>query len=175
MKLPAAFVERMRAAMTPGTTVLITSAKVDGDTTGTQTTVIASDGDDPRLKASLRRQDSRSYMSAMTALLFRIFAMIAFLAAPLSMAAPASAMTTPVSMSEDHCADHDGSAKKAPVSDTCGDCAATCSVGCAAIEPVSLPANDKCVGVSAFLQSVTASPNHEADRPPFEPPPPRAA
>jgi hypothetical protein len=45
MRLPAAFVERMRAAMTPGTTVLITSAKVDNDTTGGQTTVIASDGD----------------------------------------------------------------------------------------------------------------------------------
>ncbi len=46
MKLPASFVAQMRAAMTPGTTVLITSAKVDSDTTGPQTTVIASDGDE---------------------------------------------------------------------------------------------------------------------------------
>jgi hypothetical protein len=47
MKLPIAFVERMREAMVPGTTVLITSAPVNADTTGAQTTVIASDGDAP--------------------------------------------------------------------------------------------------------------------------------
>ena len=43
MQLPEAFVERMRAAMGAGTTVLITSASVDTKTTGVQTTVIASE------------------------------------------------------------------------------------------------------------------------------------
>lgn len=47
MKLPAPFVQKMRELMTPGTTVLITSARVTTDTTGSQTTVIASDGDPP--------------------------------------------------------------------------------------------------------------------------------
>jgi len=43
MQLPEGFVARMRAAMGAGTTVLITSASVDSDTTGVQTTVIASE------------------------------------------------------------------------------------------------------------------------------------
>jgi len=43
MQLPAPFVVRMREVMAPGTTVLITSASVDADSTGVQTTVIASD------------------------------------------------------------------------------------------------------------------------------------
>ena len=43
MQLPEPFVVRMRAAMGAGTTVLITSASVDAQTTGVQTTVIASD------------------------------------------------------------------------------------------------------------------------------------
>ena len=43
MQLPEAFVERMRAAMGAGTTVLITSASIDTKTTGVQTTVIASE------------------------------------------------------------------------------------------------------------------------------------
>jgi hypothetical protein len=43
--LPAEFVANMRSVMTPGTTVLITQASVNGDTTGLQTTVLASDGD----------------------------------------------------------------------------------------------------------------------------------
>ena len=43
MQLPEGFVERMRAAMGAGTTVLITSASVDTNTTGVQTTVIASE------------------------------------------------------------------------------------------------------------------------------------
>ncbi len=43
MQLPQEFVERMRGSMGAGTTVLITSASVDGDTTGVQTTVIASE------------------------------------------------------------------------------------------------------------------------------------
>ncbi len=43
MQLPEAFVARMRAAMSAGTTVLITSAKLDTNTTGVQTTVIASE------------------------------------------------------------------------------------------------------------------------------------
>jgi hypothetical protein len=46
MQLPADFVQRMRAAMVPGTTVLITSASVDAQSTGVQTTVIASEGDE---------------------------------------------------------------------------------------------------------------------------------
>lgn len=43
MQLPAPFVARMRGAMIPGTTVLITSASVDAQSTGVQTTVIASE------------------------------------------------------------------------------------------------------------------------------------
>ena len=43
MQLPEPFVARMRAAMGAGTTVLITSASVDSNTTGGQTTVIASE------------------------------------------------------------------------------------------------------------------------------------
>lgn len=44
MQLPAEFVTHMRSVMTPGTTVLVTQASVSGDTTGVQTTVLASDG-----------------------------------------------------------------------------------------------------------------------------------
>ncbi len=43
MQLPEPFVQRMRAVMGAGTTVLITSASVDSNTTGVQTTVIASE------------------------------------------------------------------------------------------------------------------------------------
>jgi hypothetical protein len=43
MQLPQPFVERMRGVMGAGTTVLITSASVDTNTTGLQTTVIASE------------------------------------------------------------------------------------------------------------------------------------
>ncbi len=45
MQLPAAFVAHMRSVMTPGTTVLITRAAVGDQTTGVQTTVLASEGD----------------------------------------------------------------------------------------------------------------------------------
>lgn len=45
MQLPAEFVARMRSAMTPGTTVLITQASVGDQTTGLQTTVLASEAD----------------------------------------------------------------------------------------------------------------------------------
>jgi hypothetical protein len=45
MQLPAEFVARMRSVMTPGTTVLVTHASVSADTTGVQTTVLASEGD----------------------------------------------------------------------------------------------------------------------------------
>ena len=45
MQLPADFVSHMRSVMTPGTTVLVTQASVSGDTTGVQTTVLASDGE----------------------------------------------------------------------------------------------------------------------------------
>ena len=45
MQLPSEFVAHMRSVMTPGTTVLVTQASVSGDTTGVQTTVLASDGD----------------------------------------------------------------------------------------------------------------------------------
>jgi len=45
MQLPAQFVTHMRSVMTPGTTVLVTQASVSGDTTGVQTTVLASEGD----------------------------------------------------------------------------------------------------------------------------------
>lgn len=48
MQLPPEFVRRMRAVMTSGTTVLITSASVDAQSTGVQTTVIASEGDEPQ-------------------------------------------------------------------------------------------------------------------------------
>ena len=45
MQLPAEFVTHMRSVMTQGTTVLVTQASVSGDTTGVQTTVLASEGD----------------------------------------------------------------------------------------------------------------------------------
>jgi len=43
MHLPAAFVANMRSIMTPGTTVLVTQASVGEQTTGVQTTVLASE------------------------------------------------------------------------------------------------------------------------------------
>jgi hypothetical protein len=43
MHLPAAFVANMRSIMTPGTTVLVTQASVGEQTTGLQTTVLASE------------------------------------------------------------------------------------------------------------------------------------
>ncbi|MEO5972362.1 MAG: L,D-transpeptidase family protein [Sphingomicrobium sp.] len=43
MQLPPEFVANMRAVITPGTTVLVTQASVTTDTTGAQTTVLASD------------------------------------------------------------------------------------------------------------------------------------
>jgi hypothetical protein len=43
MQLPAAFVTHMRSVMTPGTTVLVTRASVGEQTTGLQTTVLASE------------------------------------------------------------------------------------------------------------------------------------
>ena len=45
MRLPPAFIAHMRSVMTAGTTVLVTRASVDADTTGVQTTVLASDGE----------------------------------------------------------------------------------------------------------------------------------
>jgi L,D-transpeptidase catalytic domain len=45
MHLPAAFIANMRAIMTPGTTVLVTKASVGEQTTGVQTTVLASEPD----------------------------------------------------------------------------------------------------------------------------------
>lgn len=45
MHLPAEFVANMRSVMTPGTTVLVTRAGVGEDTTGLQTTVMASEPD----------------------------------------------------------------------------------------------------------------------------------
>ena len=48
MQLPAAFVANMRAIMTPGTTVLVTRASVGEQTTGLQTTVLASEPDAAR-------------------------------------------------------------------------------------------------------------------------------
>jgi hypothetical protein len=45
MQLPAEFVTHMRSVMTPGTTVLVTQASVSDDTTGVQTTVLASEGE----------------------------------------------------------------------------------------------------------------------------------
>ena len=47
MQLPGPFVQHMRSVMEPGTTVLITGASMTADTTGQQTTVIASEGDPP--------------------------------------------------------------------------------------------------------------------------------
>jgi hypothetical protein len=46
MQLPAEFVEKMRSVMTRGTTVLVTQASVGVQTTGPQTTVLASDPDE---------------------------------------------------------------------------------------------------------------------------------
>ena len=46
MQLPGPFVTHMRSVMVPGTTVLITGASMTPDTTGAQTTVIASDEED---------------------------------------------------------------------------------------------------------------------------------
>ncbi len=46
MHLPAAFVANMRSIMTPGTTVLVTQASVGDQTTGVQTTVLASEQDE---------------------------------------------------------------------------------------------------------------------------------
>lgn len=43
MQLPPEFVANMRSVITPGTTVLVTQASVTTDTTGAQTTVLASD------------------------------------------------------------------------------------------------------------------------------------
>jgi hypothetical protein len=43
MQLPAAFVTHMRSVLTPGTTILVTGAKVTSATTGGQTTVLASE------------------------------------------------------------------------------------------------------------------------------------
>ncbi|WP_310468480.1 L,D-transpeptidase family protein [Sphingomonas sp.] len=43
MQLPPEFVTKMRSVITPGTTVLVTQASVTTDTTGAQTTVLASD------------------------------------------------------------------------------------------------------------------------------------
>lgn len=43
MHLPAAFVANMRSIMTPGTTVLVTQASVGEQTTGLQTTILASE------------------------------------------------------------------------------------------------------------------------------------
>ena len=45
MHLPAAFVKNMRSVITPGTTVLVTEAKVDANSTGRQTTVM--DAEEP--------------------------------------------------------------------------------------------------------------------------------
>ena len=45
MQLPGEFVPLMRSVMTPGATVLITRASVSSQSTGMQTTVLASDGD----------------------------------------------------------------------------------------------------------------------------------
>ena len=46
MHLPAAFVTHMRGVMSPGTTVLVTQASVNSDSTGVQTTVMDT-GDEP--------------------------------------------------------------------------------------------------------------------------------
>ena len=48
MQLAAEFVERMRSVMAPGTTVLVTQASVGVQTTGPQTTVLASEPDGSR-------------------------------------------------------------------------------------------------------------------------------
>lgn len=47
MRLPAEFVAKMRAAMTPGTTVLVTQASVSKDTTGREQTVMDAGEDAP--------------------------------------------------------------------------------------------------------------------------------
>jgi hypothetical protein len=49
MKLPPEFVKNMRALITPGTTVLVTEAKVDSASTGVQTTVLDA-GDEKKVK-----------------------------------------------------------------------------------------------------------------------------
>jgi hypothetical protein len=46
MQIPAEFVTHMQSVMTPGTTVLVTQASISGDTTGVQTTVLASEGEE---------------------------------------------------------------------------------------------------------------------------------
>jgi hypothetical protein len=46
MQLPAEFVDKMRSVMTSGTTVLVTEASVGDQTTGLQTTVLASESED---------------------------------------------------------------------------------------------------------------------------------
>ena len=43
MRIPHEFLTAMRSVMTPGTTVLVTQASVNADSTGGQTTVLASD------------------------------------------------------------------------------------------------------------------------------------
>lgn len=47
MRLPAEFARKMRAAMKPGTTVLVTQASVNGDTTGREQTVMDAGDDKP--------------------------------------------------------------------------------------------------------------------------------
>ena len=47
MHLPAEFVKHMRSAMVPGTTVLVTQASVNADSTGVQTTVMDAGDDQP--------------------------------------------------------------------------------------------------------------------------------
>ena len=46
MHLPPAFLPLMRSVMTPGTTVLITRANISAETTGMQTTVLATEGNE---------------------------------------------------------------------------------------------------------------------------------
>lgn len=50
MHLPQAFVTAMRSVITPGTTVLVTQARVDAASTGVQTTVMDADDAGPRTK-----------------------------------------------------------------------------------------------------------------------------
>ena len=47
MHIPPGFLTALRSVMTAGTTVLVTEASVNPDSTGGQTTVLASDGDKP--------------------------------------------------------------------------------------------------------------------------------
>jgi len=47
MRLPAEFVKAMRSVITPGTTVLVTQAKVSPDTTGREQTVLDAGDDKP--------------------------------------------------------------------------------------------------------------------------------